>query len=180
MKSERLLTRWGLIVAGSCGPVLAGADPTGADYRTSTPLVALDLEERTALTASGRPYRLVGVSDPEYALRAFHALWNAGGVDVRAIEPIEAAALVAGNKRFDRTPEEQAAVDAVKLPQVARQVRLRMLAQGMDVVDAADVIGVEPERLRAFLDGRMNSWTVEEADAAFDTLCAAGRARGLA
>ena len=170
MKTERMMSRWGLVMAGESGPVLAGMDPMGADWRTSTPLVELDTDARTALTASGRPYRLVGSPDAAYALMAFRSLWNAQGVDVRVLDPDEAAVLVARNRPFDRTADEQAAVDAEKLPHVASQVRLLMAQHGLDAADAAHLLGVDRERLEAFVSGDVHGWTVEEADKAFDAL----------
>lgn len=73
MKTQRSLGRWGILMIGDIGPILAGCE--GLEIRrTSTPLVELDPFRLTGTTASGRPYRLVGVSEPGYALMAFHSL----------------------------------------------------------------------------------------------------------
>lgn len=179
MKTERILARWGLIMIGDRGPIFAGEDPAGAGWRTSTPLVAFDAEEGTGITASGRPYRLVGPPDPAYALQALNALWNTEGADIRIISPEEAVPFVEANRPFDRTPEEQAAVAAWRLPKVAAQIRLMMVLQGREVGDVADLVGVAPDRLRALLDGQAEGWTVAEADEVFDTMAAAGRRMGM-
>lgn len=73
MKPERILSRWGLLMVAEHGPILAGHEGHGV-YRTSTPLVSFDPDRGTGVTASGRPYRLVGGADHGYALMAFHSL----------------------------------------------------------------------------------------------------------
>jgi hypothetical protein len=175
-KQRRNLARWALIMAGDKGPVLAGCEPDGAEYRTSTPLVALDPVSGTAMTASGRQYRLLGDPDPRYALEALNALWNTDGVEVCVVGIDEAVGLVAGNSPFDRSAEEQAAIDAWKLPNVAGQIRLLMLRRGLDLERAAEVVGLEPGRLRSLLDGSAEGWTAGEADRVFDALAARGTA----
>ncbi|MCK5745255.1 MAG: hypothetical protein KAH44_03535, partial [Oricola sp.] len=130
-KTVRTLDRWVLVMAGDRGPILAGRDPFGADYRTSTPLIVFDLEAGAALTASGRPYRVIGPSDPRYALEALRALWNANGVDVRVVEVDEAVRLIARNRPFAKSAAEQAEMDAWKLPRVASQFRFLMLQRGL-------------------------------------------------
>lgn len=180
MKTERHLVRWGLLLINGTGPILSGEDPHGAEFRTSTALVEFDPDEGTGVTASGRPYRLHGPADPGYALKALHALWRVGKeVDVVVLSPDEAMRFVSGNKPIERTPEEQAASDTRRFRHIVSEIRLQMLTQGMDADDTADLVGIDADRLRSLLDGNADGWTVDEADAAFDTMCAAGRARGL-
>ena len=174
-KSERVLARWAFVLSGDYGPILAGSEPGGADYRTSTPLVAFDPEAGTGITASGRPYRLVGEPDPAYVLEALYALWTVGDADIRVVGTDEALTLIAVNAPFDRSEEEQAEIDAWKLPKVAAQIRLLMLQRGLDADEAARAAAVEPDRLAALLDGSVDGWTASEADRVFDILAAKWR-----
>ena len=171
-KTERTLVRWGLILVGAEGPILAGEEPGGAEYRTSTPLVELDIEAGTAVTASGRPYRLLGPADPGYALRALHGLWRTGSAEIILLTPAEALPFVDLNRPFDRTPEEQAAVDEWKLPEVAGQTALLMLNRGLSNERAAEIAGISLERLEDLINGSREGWTVTEAEEVFDRLAA--------
>lgn len=120
MKRERILFRWAFLMAGDTGPVIAGCEGMSVQ-RTSTPLVELDLDTMTAVTASGRPYRLLGPSEPGYALNAFHSLWDAGDTDIIVVSPWDAVRLIRekGNKPFSFTAEEQARLDLARLQHTA-------------------------------------------------------------
>lgn len=98
-KMERVLSRRGILMAGDSGPVLAGCEDFET-HRTSTALVEFDPFRLTGVTASGRPYRLVGEPEPGYALNAFHLLWDAGDTPVRVVTPAEAVVIIQqeGNK----------------------------------------------------------------------------------
>lgn len=171
MKTERILTRWALIMAGGSGPILAGRE--GSDvYRTSTPLVFFDPVTLTGTTATGRPYRLVGNPDPAYALNAFRSLWDAGDAHVRVVSPAEAVALIAGrgNALFSRTLEEQADLDLRKLKFMEGQFRMQMTARGIDETEAARRSGLSTEQVRALLEGDAGGITANEADQAFVVL----------
>jgi len=113
-KRERILSRWGFVMAGGSGPVLAGEEGLGM-HRTSTPLVSFDADTMTGVTASGRPYRLAGEHEPGYALSVFHSLWDADGVDVRIVGLEEALVLIEGNKPFAFSPEELVGLPVEKL-----------------------------------------------------------------
>lgn len=114
MKSERTLIYWGLVSENGRGPYLAGLELNGTT-RTSTPLVKLDVEAGTALTASGRRYRLQGEPDPDYALKIANMVWgqyfDLTDSIIEALSPAEAKAMIVWrrNKPFDDTPEERAA-----------------------------------------------------------------------
>ena len=75
MKSERILISWGLVSENGRGPYLAGLELDGPT-RTSTPLVELDLEGKTALTSSGRRYSLQCEPDPAYAVAVARSVWG--------------------------------------------------------------------------------------------------------
>ena len=122
-KSERVLSRWGLLMVGKHGPIIAGCQDMEI-RRTSTPLVTFDPETLTGVTASGRPYRLVGEPEPGYALGAFHSLWDAGETPVRVISPAEAFVMVEreGNRPVEFTPEQQVRLERLKLRLLAAQM----------------------------------------------------------
>ena len=113
MKTERILIYWGLVSENNRGPYLAGLELHGPT-RTSTPLVELDVEGRTALTSSGRRYRLQGEPDPAYAVAVARSVWgqyfDLEGSVIEALSPAEAQAMIVsnGNAPYDDTPEERA------------------------------------------------------------------------
>lgn len=167
-KSERALSRWGLLIAGDQGPILAGCEGFGI-RRTSTPLIEFDPLQMTAVTSTGRPYRLVGEPEPGYALMAFHSLWDTGDLEVRILSPTEAVALIEqnGNCLFDRTPEEQAALDRKKLEFLSAQVRQHMTLNGIDEREAALWTGLSASQLCGLLNADLSLVSADEADQAF-------------
>lgn len=112
MKPQRILVHWGLVAENNRGPYLAGREDHGGT-RTSTPLV--ELEAGTALTASGRCYRLQGEPDPHYALAVARSVWgdyfDLTSSVINALTLAEAKAMIVwrGNTPFDDTPEEKTA-----------------------------------------------------------------------
>lgn len=168
MKNERVLSRWGMLMIGCTGPILAGCE--GMEIRrTSTPLVELDPNRMTGVTASGRPYRLVGEPEPQYALMAFHSLWNADNDEVRVVSLAEAVALIAqmGNRPFVRSPEEQADIDQQRLDHLAPQMLMQLRSMEIDAETAARRAGLTMEQLHALLQADMTLIGADEADAAF-------------
>ena len=161
-KRGRILSRWGFVMAGGRGPVLAGEEGLGM-HRTSTPLVEFDPVAMTGVTASGRPYRLAGEPEPGYALSVFHSLWDADGVDVRIVGLEEALVLIEGNEPFAFPPEEQARLDGLKLRHLAQSVASQMRIQDLSVDEAATIAGLPAERLRALLEHDMSGITPDEA-----------------
>ena len=159
------------------GPILAGAEGGGV-YRTSTPLVEFDADLGTGVTASGRPYRLVGASDPGYAVRTVHSLWNTKGQEVRVVSTEEAVELIKtkGNAPFERTPEEQAEIDSLRLRYISRDVQIQMIAAGIDEAEAARRCGLTEDKMRGIIEADLLRVTVDEADAAFVTLVQAASA----
>lgn len=173
MKTERKLSRWGLLMVGRTGPILAGCE--GMEVRrTSTPLVKFDAFRLLGVTASGRPYRLVGESEPGYALMAFHSLWGADDTDVRVVTPAEAVALIErqGNRPFERSAEEQAEVDQQRLDHISGQTRMQLAAMGIDVETAARRTGLEVDQMQGLLEADLTRIAADEADAAFVRLVA--------
>lgn len=173
MKSERILRRWALLTAGNVGPFLAGQE--GVLMRTSTPLVSFDANSLTGITASGRPYRLAEDADPNYALNAFHSLWDAGDADVRVLSPEEAAAMLAErpNDPFDHTPEEQADLDAMKLAALAGDIRLQAVLAFLAEPDLADLTGLpveSVERLLAREPDALHGVSPDDAECALERL----------
>jgi hypothetical protein len=153
------------------GPILAGHEGGGV-YRTSTPLVSFDPDRGKGVTASGRPYRLVGGADHGYALMAFHSLWDAGDTEVRIVSPDEAVALIKanGNAPFRHTVEEQARIDGLKLRHLSAEVRGQMTALGVDEAEAARICKLTADQMRAILESDLSRVSAEEADTAFRIL----------
>ena len=115
MKSPRTLIRWGLISENGRGPYLAGLQ-NNLQARMSTALVNLDPADMTTLTASGRPYHLVGAPDPDYALATARDIWGqyfdlAGSV-IRSLTVDEAVEMIKanGNTAYNRTIDEENAL----------------------------------------------------------------------
>lgn len=171
MKRERVLARWALLMAGESGPILAGEEGMGT-HRTSTPLVVFDSRTLRGVTASGRPYRLLGPSEPGYALNAFHSLWDTGDAVVRVVSPEEAVRLIAakGNKFFDFTPEKKAQLDVAKLRHTAAQMSYQMRVMDLDEQEAAARCGLTLEQMRGLLEHDLSRITAGRADQAFVTL----------
>jgi hypothetical protein len=90
-KTVRTLLRWGLVSENGRGPFLAGMERL-TQTRCSTALVALDVENGTALTASGRPYRLCGPCDSQFARSVARSIW--GVADIRALTSQEAVEMI--------------------------------------------------------------------------------------
>lgn len=109
MKSERILVRWGLVSLNGGGPYLAGME-SSCETRTSTPLMELDLKAGTALTASGRPYRMQGDPEPGYGLLVAREVWgqffDLSGSTIEPLSPAEARAMVAWRRNEAITPDE--------------------------------------------------------------------------
>lgn len=168
MKRERILSRWALLMAGDTGPILAGCEGLSAQ-RTSTPLVEFDLDTMTVVTASGRPYRLVGPSEPGYALSAFHSLWDAGDTPVRVVSPEDAVRLITekGNKPFEFTPEEQARLDLARLRHTAAQIVRQMRVLDLDEHQAAQRSGLTLDQMHGLLEHDLSRIAALEADQAF-------------
>lgn len=112
MKAERMLVYWGLISKNGRGPYLAGLELDGGTG-TSTQLVELDIEGRTALTASGRSYRLQGEPDPAYALAVAKSVWgqyfDLEGSAIEALSPAAAKAMIVWQRNEPLAPAEKAA-----------------------------------------------------------------------
>lgn len=167
-KNERVLSRWGLLMVGKSGPILAGCEDMEIQ-RTSTPLVSLDPFRLTAVTASGRTYRLIGEPEPRYALNAFHLLWNAGRAEVRVLTPAEAVAIIKknGNQPFAFDEEERLRLDLKKISYLSDQFVRQMRLLDLDEAEAARRSGLSLEKLQALLEHDPARVTGDEADAAF-------------
>ena len=170
-KRERILSRWGFVMAGGSGPVLAGEEGLGM-HRTSTPLVSFDADTMTGVTASGRPYRLAGEHEPGYALSVFHSLWDADGVDVRIVGLEEALVLIEGNKPFAFSPEEQARLDDMKIRHLSQSVASQLRIQDLSKEEAAEIVGLPVEKLQALLEHDASGITPDEADRVLTALVA--------
>jgi len=165
-KLPRTISRWGLLMIGESGPIISGCE--GVDlYRTSTPLVQFDVASLTGVTAAGRPYRLVGSSDPGYAMAAFRSLWNPGDAVVRDVTPEEAAELAQRNAPAVHTPEEQARASVEKLQHYAFEMRRHMRLYGLNEAEAASRAGLTEDQLAGMLEEDLGRISGDEADAAF-------------
>ena len=124
-KSERILTRWGIVIANGHGPYLAGLEPSGTT-RTSTPLVEYDPVAGTATTASGRLYRMLGdadVASPDVALiKADAAISIATRIHERGLSIEQAAELVGMEADTLRGIVSKGRVDGVSLERLDRIV----------------------------------------------------------
>lgn len=113
MKRPRTLSYWGFVVLNGTGPYLAGYE-VGQGTRTSTPLVEFDPENRTALTASGRPYRLIGTPDPDCGLATAIEVryYDIEKSTIRSLTVDEAVEMITanGNEAYNRTLDEENAL----------------------------------------------------------------------
>lgn len=175
-KTQRAMSRWGLLMVGNQGPILACCEGFGIN-RTSTPLVKFDPQTLTGITASGRPYQLLGEPEPGYALMAFHSLWDPGDMDIRVVPPEEAVVIIQrnGNAPFRHMPEEQAALDQKKLEFLSAQFRRKMILSGIDDREAARRSGLTCGQLSGLLDADLSQISADEADQAFVRLVEAPR-----
>jgi hypothetical protein len=94
MKTVCILLRWGLVSFDGRGPHLAGMERLTLT-RCSTAIVELEVEKGSALTASGRTYRLCGPCDSEFALTVAKSIW--GGSDIRSLTSQEAVEMIDAN-----------------------------------------------------------------------------------
>jgi hypothetical protein len=136
-KSTRTLLYWGLVSLNGQGPYLAGYE-AGQGTRCSTPLVEFDPEAGTAITSTGRPYHLVGKSDPYYGLHTSMEVWgqyfNLEKSTIVVLTDDEAIAMIAtnGNAPYNRTIAEESAL--------RRQYGLPQVADESEVVPLSDSI----------------------------------------
>lgn len=175
-KSERVLSRWGILMVGEIGPILAG-DEDGVLLRTSTPLVLFDADSLRGLTSSGRPYRLVGEADPVHAVEAFTTLWGTRDAEVRVLTPAEAAATLVRkpNRPFESDNAERQRLDRVKVARMADEMARQIAALGITREEAADRAELSLEQMNALLEGDATGITGAEADAALVRLANSGR-----
>lgn len=168
MKTERVLSRWGIIMAGDSGPIFAGCEDLEI-RRTSTPLVEFDPFTLQGVTASGRPYRLVGEPEPSHALSVFHSLWDAGDRIVRVVSPAEASVIVRkkGNKPFTFDEAERLRLEKMKITFLSGQVVRQMWMHDLNEEQAADRSGLSLAKLQALLEHDPSRISADEADSAY-------------
>lgn len=112
MKSVRTLSRWGLVSLNGTGPYLAGYE-VGQGLRCSTPLVEFNPVAGTALTSSGRPYRLLDDDNPRYGYLVAVDVWGDHfDLSKSVIVPLtvdEAVEMIVanGNEPYNRTIAEE-------------------------------------------------------------------------
>lgn len=164
-KQERIITRWGLVVVGGHGPIVAG-DEDGA-RRTSTKLVEFDPVALTGVTATGRPYRLLGSSDPAHAIRCVLSLWDIGNAKLEIVSPEEAVSRVADNEPFDFSEEEKRELAVKKMEYYAGEIRREMSRKGMEEKEAAELLGLDEAKLTAILAADPDGASPDDSDDAF-------------
>lgn len=157
-RSVRTLSYWGLVSLNGDGPYLAGYE-VGQGTRTSTPLCEFDPVAGTALTSSGRPYRLVGDPLQGYGIATAIDVWSQyfdlSESTIRSLAVEEAVAMIAanGNAPYNRTVEEETAlrrqygiplsVDDLISQDVTSNLD-RMTAAALEILDRVPAVPPDP------------------------------------
>lgn len=145
-KPARIVTAWSPILIDGKYVSLCGEDQYG-DAWLSTTLAELNVENRTATTISGRPYRMHGEPDPDHALReALNILsraYDLDGVTVEAISLVEADAWLRGLPAKPMlSPDEQAANEENRRRQTWGLLQWHAVESGLSDVEVAEVTGL--------------------------------------
>lgn len=145
-KPARIISLWSPILIDRKYVSLCGEDQFG-DAWVSTTLAEIDVENRTARTISGRPYRLHGEPDPDYALRQALSIlgraYDLTGTTVEAISLEEADAWLRGLPTKPMLSEdEQAANDAHRRRQTWGQLQWHASESGLSAVEISEVTGL--------------------------------------
>lgn len=146
MKPARIITAWSPILIDRKFVSLCGEDQYG-DAWVSTTLAELDVENRTAKTISGRPYKLHGEPDPDYALRqALSILGRAYDLSTGSVEAItleEADAWLRGLPTKPRlSADEQVANEEHRRRQTWGLLQWHVSESGLSDVEVAEVTGL--------------------------------------
>lgn len=131
---------------------LSGEDQYGQHW-VSTTIAELDLETRTARTVSGRPYRLYGDPDPDYALEQALGIlsrtYDLDGATVEAISLEEADAWLRGLPTKPMlSADEQVANEEHRRRQTWGLLQWHAVESGLTADALADVTGLPSEAIR--------------------------------
>lgn len=146
MKPARIISMWSPILIDRKYVSLSGEDQYG-DAWVSTTLAELDVEAKTATTISGRPYRLHGDPDPDYALRQAISImsraYDLTGTTVEAISLEEADAWLRGLPAKPKlSPDEQVANEVHRRRQTWGLLQWHASESGLSDVEVAEVTGL--------------------------------------
>lgn len=146
MKPARIISLWSPIFIDRKYVSLCGEDQYG-DTWISTTLAELDVEAKTARTISGRPYKLHGEPDPDYALRQALSIlsrtYDLTGTTVEAITLEEADAWLRGLPAKPRlSTDEQAANEVHRRRQTWGQLQWHASESGLSSVEISEVTGL--------------------------------------
>lgn len=146
MKPARIITGWSPILIDRKFVSLSGEDQYG-EHWVSTTLAELDVEARTARTVSGRPYRLYGDPDPDYALEQALGIlsrtYDLDGATVEAITLEEADAWLRGLPAKPRlSPDEQVANEQHRRRQTWGLLQWHASESGLSDVEISEVTGL--------------------------------------
>lgn len=146
MKPARIITAWSPILIDGKYVSLSGEDQYG-EHWVSTTIAELDVETRTATTISGRPYKLHGEPDPDYALRQAISImsraYDLTGTTVEAISLEEADAWLRGlPTKPALSPEDQIVNEENRRRQTWGLLQWHAVESGLSDVEVAEVTGL--------------------------------------
>lgn len=171
MKPARIVTRWSPILLNKQYVSLCGEDQFG-DAWVSTTLAELDIETMTARTVSGRPYRLYGDPDPDYALEQALGIlsrtYDLDGATVEAITLEEADAWLRGLPEQPRlSDEDMDRNERNRRRETWTWLRLEAVASGLDDIALSGVTELPlhiVQALRLGNDDLLDDVTTYEAE----------------
>ena len=171
MKPARIITMWSPILINRQHVSLSGEDQYG-EHWVSTTLAELDVEAKTATTISGRPYRLHGEPDPEYALRQALSImsraYDLTGTTVEAITLEEADAWLRGLPEQPRlSDEDMDRNEKNRRLETWTWLRLEAVASGLDDIALSGVTELPlhiVQALRLGNDDLLDDVTTYEAE----------------
>lgn len=171
MKPARIVTRWSPILLNKQYVSLCGEDQFG-DTWVSTTLAELDIETMTARTVSGRPYRLYGDPDPDYALEQALGIlsrtYDLDGATVEAITLEEADAWLRGLPEQPRlSDEDMDRNEKNRRRETWTWLRLEAVASGLDDIALSGVTELPlhiVQALRLGNDDLLDDVTTYEAE----------------
>lgn len=145
-KPARIISLWSPILLNRKHVSLSGEDQYG-EHWVSTTLAELDVENRTARTISGRPYKLHGDPDPDYALRQALSIlsrtYDLEGSTVEAISIEDADAWLRGlPAKPQLSPDDRIANEEHRRRQTWGMLQWHAVESGLSDVEVAEVTGL--------------------------------------
>lgn len=151
-KPARIISLWSPILLNSKYVSLSGEDQYG-EHWVSTTIAELDVGGMTARTISGRPYKLYGDPDPDYALsqalRILSRSYDLEGSTVEAISLEEADAWLRGlSKKPSLSPDEKVANEDHRRRQTWGFMQWHAIESGLTNNELAEITGLPVEVFR--------------------------------